>query len=148
MPALIGTYEYSLDGKRRLFVPPRYREELAAEHGRCFILSLGVDRCLYLFLPSQWEKLLSDSREIFQFKDRRKQRAAKRFLFSNAMEAPLDEQGRILIPQTHLEYSGLSKEVVVLGSGNKAELWDKKAHAAQHASARKLFRRLSSDLDL
>src|SRR3974390_2422076 len=107
MPALIGTYEYSLDPKNRVFVPPRYRDELASEQGRHFILSIGFDRCLYLFLPSQWERILTDNREDLQLRDKRQQRALKRFLFSNAMEASLDDQGRILIPQMFKEHAGL-----------------------------------------
>ena len=148
MPALIGTYEYSLDPKHRVFVPPRYRENLAAEQGRHFILSMGLDHCLYLFLPSQWEKLLNDGQETFNLKDKRKARAAKRFLFSTAMEAPLDDQGRILVPQNLKDYAGLKKEVMVLGSGNKAEIWDKKSYQAERSSAQKIFQKLSADLDL
>lgn len=148
MPALIGTYEYTLDPKNRVFVPPRYREALAAEKGQHFILSMGFDRCLYLFLPSQWERLITDSKDELQLSHKGKQRALRRFIFSNAMEAALDDQGRILIPQGLKEHAALRKDVVILGSGTKAEIWDKKAHEAQHASARKLFRQLSDKLDL
>lgn len=148
MPALIGTYEYSLDPKNRVFVPPRYRDQLAAEQGRHFILSMGFDRCLYLFLPSQWERILTDNKGDLTLRDKHGQRALKRFLFSNAMEAPPDDQGRILISQRFKQHAGLKKEVVILGSGTKAEIWDKKAHAGQNASAQRLFRRLSDKLDL
>lgn len=148
MSALIGRYEYALDPKHRVFVPPRYREELAREKGNHFILSVGLDRCLYLFLPSQWDKLLNDSREIFQHKDRAKQRALKRYIFSNAQEVQLDDQGRILIPTHLVEHARLKRDVVVLGSGTKAEIWDKAAHDAQSKSAKKIFDQLSGALDL
>jgi MraZ protein len=109
---------------------------------------MGFDRCLYLFLPSQWERILTDNKDDLQLRDKRGQRALKRFLFSNAMEAPPDDQGRILISQRFKEHAGLKKEVVILGSGTKAEIWDKRAHASQNASAQRLFRRLSDKLDL
>ena len=148
MPALIGTYDYTLDPKNRVFVPPRYRQALEGEKGAHFILSMGFDRCIYLFLPSQWERLITDSKDELELPHKGKQRALRRFIFSNAMEAPLDEQGRILIPQPLKEHAGLKKDVVILGSGTKAEIWDKKAHEQQHASARKLFHQLSHKLDL
>lgn len=113
MPALIGRYEYSLDPKNRMFVPPRYRELLHKEKGEHFILSLGIDGCLYLFLPSQWERLLSQSQDIFQFKDKTKQRAVKRHLFSSAHEVPLDEQGRMLIPPQLKDHAGMKRDIVV-----------------------------------
>lgn len=148
MSALIGRYEYALDPKHRVFVPPRYREELAREKGNHFILSVGLDQCLYLFLPSQWDNLLNDSREVFQLKDRTKQRALKRYIFSNAHEAQMDDQGRILIPQHLVEHARLKRDVIVLGSGTKAEIWDKAAHNAQDKSAKKIFTQVSGNLDL
>ncbi|MBI4385898.1 MAG: division/cell wall cluster transcriptional repressor MraZ [Elusimicrobia bacterium] len=148
MPALIGRYEHALDAKNRVFVPARYRELLAAEQGRHFILSIGLDRCLYLFLPSQWEQLLTSRQEEFRLKDKRKQRAVRRVLFSNAVEAPVDEQGRILIPQELKGYAGLRKRIVMAGSGTRAELWDDALFAKEHAPAMNLFRKMSADVDL
>lgn len=148
MPALIGRYEHTLDDKNRMFVPSRYREMLHAEGGRHFILSMGLDRCVYLFLPSQWERLLSQSQELFQFKDKRRQRAVKRVLFSSAQEAGLDEQGRILIPQHLRLHGGLRRELMVVGTGNKAEIWAKAGLRSQEKSAQTVFKQLSADLDL
>jgi len=148
MPALIGKYDYTLDLKNRLFVPPRYRELLAVEHGRHFVLSMGIDRCLYLFLPSQWEALISAGNESIRFGDKRKQRAVKRVLFSGAMEAAPDEQGRILVPQELKEYAALRKEVVIAGSGNKAELWDRRRFELEQRPALGLFKKLGTQLDL
>lgn len=148
MTALIGRFECTLDPKNRIFAPARYRDHLTAESGRHFILSIGLDGNLFLFLPSQWERLLSQSQELFQFKNKTKQRAVKRYLFSNAHEAPLDEQGRILIPPSLKQYAGLKRDLIVLGTGSKAELWDKARLRARERSARKVFARMSADLDL
>ena len=148
MPALIGKYEYSLDPKNRMFIPPRYRTHLAEEKGLHFILSLGLDQCLYLFLPSQWERLISDNQSSGSIKDKRKLRAFKRQLFSSAIEAPLDDQGRILIPPSLMDHAGLGKEVIVAGTGTKAEIWDKRRWSAKEKVERKVLQQLSADLDI
>ncbi|MBI3549915.1 MAG: division/cell wall cluster transcriptional repressor MraZ [Elusimicrobia bacterium] len=148
MPALIGRYEYSLDPKNRVVVPPRYRELLSEEKGRHFILSIGADGCLYLFLPSQWETLHSQIRDVIQVKDKAKARAARRHLYSNSHEAPVDEQGRILVPTGLKDHAGMKRDVVVVGTGTKAEIWDRSRLASKEKSAARMFESLSADLDL
>jgi len=124
MGVFFGTDEYRLDAKNRLFLPPRFRDALAKEKGRHFMLTTGLGDCLYLFLPSQWEALLSNNMEIFRTSDKNEERALKRFFFGNAAEAPVDSMGRILIAQTHKDYAKLRKDAAVIGVGNKAEIWD------------------------
>jgi transcriptional regulator MraZ len=124
MALLIGRYDYSLDPKNRLAVPPKYREALAQEKGRSFFLTSGMEGCLYLFLPSQWEKLLADDLKTFSLPDKEAERAFKRKFFSEAVEVEPDAQGRILVPQYLKEHAGLKADVLVQGAGNRAEVWD------------------------
>jgi len=147
MAALIGRYEYTLDPKHRVFIPPRYRDELTREKGPHFFISMGLDRCLYLFLPSQWERLVSGE-ERLELRDKRQQRSVKRMIFGHASEAPTDEQGRILIPPHLVEFARLKKDVIVVGSGKRAELWDKAAFQIQERIGRKILEKVSPDLDL
>jgi MraZ protein len=150
MPVTIGQYEYTLDPKNRLVVPPRYREALIAEKGSHFILATGFDRCIWLFLPSQWESILQDSKDIAKsIKDKQQVRAFMRHLYGNSVEATLDEQGRILVPQTHKAYAALKKEVMIVGVGNKAEIWDRsKWNAYIRKQGSPAFEKLAKDLDL
>jgi MraZ protein len=150
MAVTIGRYEYTLDPKNRLVVPPRYREALHAEKGAAFILSVGQDKCLWLFLPSQWEAFQKDAHERSQdIQDKAKARALKRYIFSSAVEAPLDDLGRILVPQTLKSEAKLSREVMVTGAGNKAEIWDRKRWEDYHReTAAPSFEEISKDLDL
>ena len=130
MALLIGRYDYSLDPKNRLAVPPNYREVLAQEKGRSFYLTSGMDGCLYLFLPAQWEKMLADDLKMFSMPDKEQERAFKRKFFSEAVEVEPDAQGRILVPQYLKEHAGLRFDVLVQGAGNRAEIWDAKRWAA------------------
>ena len=134
MALLIGRYDYSLDPKNRLALPPNYREILAQEKGRSFYLTSGMDGCLYLFLPAQWEKMLADDLKMFSMPDKEQERAFKRKFFSEAVEVEPDAQGRILVPQYLKEHAGLRFDVLVQGAGNRAEIWDVKRWAAYEKS--------------
>ena len=127
MSSLYGEYSYVMDAKGRVFVPARFREELRKEDKNYFMLSIGLDRCLYIFLPSQWEALLADNMQTFKAENKEEERAFKRFFFGNACEAELDEQGRILVPQNQKAYASLKKDILIRGVGNKAEIWDAQA---------------------
>ena len=99
MGALYGEYSYTMDGKSRIFIPARFRQELQKEDKTHFMLTIGFDRSLSLFLPSKWEELISDNMQVFNYDDKEEERAFKRYFFGNAADAFLDEQGRILLPQ-------------------------------------------------
>lgn len=124
MALLIGRYDYSLDPKNRLPIPPKYREALAEEKGRSYFLTSGMEGCLYLFLPSQWNRLLADDLKMFSMEDKLQERAFKRKFFSEAIEVEPDAQGRILVPQYLKEHAGLKTTVYVQGAGKRAEIWD------------------------
>lgn len=150
MTAIIGQYEYCLDPKNRVVVPPSYRNALIGENGAHFVLAIGQDGCLRLFLPSQWDRLVSDAKTLTQdIPDKEKARAARRHLFGTAVPAEVDEQGRILVPQTLKDYAGLKKDVMVVGAGSWMELWAaerwKKYHKEMAAPS---FAELSKDLDI
>jgi len=124
MSAFHGTARYNLDPKNRIVLPPRFREALRAEKGGHFMLTYGPGRYLLLFLPSQWEALLRDNMSAFRAASKEDEQAFKRFFFGNAVEAEPDSAGRILLPAEAREYSGIKGEAVIVGVGNKAELWD------------------------
>lgn len=150
MPPTIGQHEHKLDSKNRLAIPPRYREALIAEKGTHFTLAVGIGECIALFLPSQWESYLSSVKEEMKtYKDRAKARAAKRYIFSTAAEAPLDNQGRVLIPHNLVAHAKLSKQVMISGTGDKAEIWDLgRWNKYTRSVAAPTFLKIAKDLDL
>jgi MraZ protein len=124
MSSLYGEYEYVIDAKSRVFIPSRFRDELRKEDKNYLMLSVGLDNCLYIFLPSKWEELLAGNMQVFKSENKEEERAFKRFFFGNDCEAELDDQGRILIPHNQKIYASLKKDVLIRGVGNKAEIWD------------------------
>lgn len=124
MKAFYGEYKHTMDEKGRIFIPARFREFLKEEGKDFFMVTIGMDNCLYLFLPSKWDELISNNMNIFKSENKEEERAFKRFFFSNAANCQIDEQGRLLINQNHKEYAQLKKDIVIIGVGNKAEIWD------------------------
>jgi MraZ protein len=124
MNTFFGIHQYSLDSKNRLILPVYYRRLVKSEKARHFMITLGLNRCLYLFLPSQWEKISEDNLSIFKSSDKEKERAFKRFFFGSAVKSQIDRLGRILINPMHKKYAGLKKKIVIVGVGSKAEIWD------------------------
>jgi MraZ protein len=149
MALLIGRYEYSLDPKNRLGVPPKYREALAQEKGKTFFLTSGMEGCLYLFLPSQWNKLLENDLQAFALPDKEQERAFKRKFFSEATEVEVDSAGRILVPQYLKAHAGLKDTVLVQGAGKRAEVWDSvKWQAYNRSKVEPTYRMVSKSVEI
>jgi MraZ protein len=120
MNLLTGEFRNNLDEKGRLSLPARLRGELS---GSAFVLTQGVDRCLWLFPPDQWtvlSKKLMDATSLFQANARLVQRR----ILAPAQEVEVDKLGRISVPQSLREWAGLTKECVILGITKYIEIWD------------------------
>lgn len=111
-----GEFQHSIDAKGRLFIPAKFREEL----GDSFIVTKGLDGCLFVYPRENWAVLEEKIRALPLSKSRNLQR----FFFSSATDLELDSQGRILIPAGLRQYAGLAKDVTVIGVSNRAEIWD------------------------
>lgn len=149
MALLIGRFEYSLDPKNRLSIPPKYRELLAQEGGKSFFLTSGLEGCLYLFLPSQWNKLLENDLQAFSLPDKEQERAFKRKFFSEATEVEPDAAGRVLVPQYLKAHAGLKSAVLVQGAGKRAEIWDASRWAAyEKQKVAPAYKHVSKNLEI
>lgn len=117
--SFMGTYQNNVDPKGRVSIPVKYREAL----GERFYVTKGFDRCIDIHTVASWEKLAGKLHKLSVTK--RDMRDFVRFIFGNATEVELDKQGRILLPSLLRETVGIVKEVVVMGVGDKIEIWDK-----------------------
>lgn len=113
---LIGTYQHNIDAKGRVIMPAKLREEL----GDLFYATKGIDGCITVRSKADWEALGQKLRELPAAQTIELQR----FLFSGAAELDPDKQGRVLIPQHLRDFAGLSKDVVIIGTGSNVEIWD------------------------
>jgi len=124
MNLLSGEFRNTLDEKGRISLPAKLRGELP---GSEFVLTQGVDACLWLFAPDQWNALskkLIESTSLFAARARLVQRR----ILAPAQEVEVDKLGRIAIPQSLREFAGLAKECVILGITRYIEIWDAEAY--------------------
>lgn len=117
---LMGRYEYSLDAKSRTNFPPKFR----AEMGDTLYVTKWFDKCLVVYGRRQWEKL--DSK--FENMPTVQSKELLRILYGNVAEVSADKQGRILLPQYLKDHAGITKDIVIIGARNYAEIWDKAAY--------------------
>ena len=120
-----GINPLSLDGKGRLAVPAKYRQHLLETAGGQLVLTIDRDRCLLLYPFPVWENV---ERQLIQLSSTNpRARALKRLLLGHAEECVLDANGRILLPAPLREFAHLEKRVVLVGQGNKFEIWNEQA---------------------
>lgn len=116
----IGKYQYSLDEKKRLSIPSKFRSEL----GKKVIVTRGLDGCLFLYSQKEWKKLAEKIGKLPL--GQADARGFQRIMLSGAMEVNIDSLGRILIPDYLKKYASLKKKAVIVGLYNHIELWDEK----------------------
>lgn len=114
-----GEYHHSVDEKGRLIIPSKYRNEL----GEKFVIARGIEHCLYVYSIEGWNDITNKLNSLpFTKKDARE---FTRFFLSGATVAEFDSQGRVNITSPQLSYADIKKECVVVGVGNRLEIWAK-----------------------
>lgn len=123
---MTGQYAHNIDAKGRLFIPAKLREEL----GNTFHVTVGQDRCLSVYSDESWNRFMDRLREL-TYSEVKKLRP----VFANAADCEPDGQGRILIPAGLRQYADLEKEVVVIGSFDRVEIWNATRWAEMESAA-------------
>jgi MraZ protein len=128
-----GTFEHALDAKHRLTVPSKFRAALAG--GVVLAASPEVTqdspRCVSIWTPDAYESFTTQTLNGLNPSEPRA-RELKRFFFNSSFDAELDSANRLMIPPPLMRYAKLDKELVVTGSGECIEVWDRKAYDAYH----------------
>lgn len=115
----LGEYTHSIDTKKRLAMPVKFRKEM----GKNVVITRGLDNCLFIFTKLEWKKLADKIGALpLGQKDAR---GFARLMLAGAMELSIDSLGRILVPDYLKKYASLKKQVVVTGVYNRIEVWDK-----------------------
>ena len=116
----MGEYNHTIDSKGRLIIPSKLRELL----GEKFILTRGLDNCLFVYPKNEWENVINKYRSLPNTRDARNY---MRFLLSGATEMDVDKQGRINISNPLINYANLKKDCVIIGVNERLEIWDKES---------------------
>ena len=129
-----GVQHINMDAKGRLAMPARQREPLLSRcEGQIVITIDTQSNCLAIYPLPEWERIEQDIQGLPALKP-----AVKRFqrlMLGYATDLELDSSGRILLPQSLREYAQLDKKLVLVGQGNKLELWSEALWLAEREQA-------------
>ncbi len=123
----LGEFEYKIDEKGRVPIPPRFRRELKDE----VVLTQGIERCITAYPLSEWKKLAATltTGSVTPSKLRRLNRA----IFATAFSLNIDGQGRVALPVPLRQYAGIEDEIVIAGANTYLELWNKEQWESENA---------------
>lgn len=121
-----GSQSLNLDAKGRVAVPSRYRELLTAVcEGRLVVTANPYERCLNIYPETHWKEVKAKIESLPN--SNKKVRRLQRVVLGNAVELEMDGNGRMLLPSTLRDFANLDKKVVLVGLGDKAELWSEQS---------------------
>ena len=114
---LMGEYHHNIDDKGRSTIPSKFRDDL----GEKFVITRGLENCLFAYSLEDFQKIVAELQKIpFTKKDARQ---FMRFFLSGATTVEFDKQGRINISSPLISYAGLKKECIIIGTGDRLEIW-------------------------
>ena len=136
----LGTHSPRLDEKGRLFLPAKFRDELAEG----VVITKGQERCLYVFPMAEFRRVTEamSAAPVTQ----KTVRDYSRVFFASASDEVPDRQGRITVPPALREYAGLSRDCVVIGANTRVEVWDAAAWDAYLADREQAFADLEEEV--
>jgi MraZ protein len=115
---LLGEYEYKVDIKGRLPLPPKFRQEFI----NGLVLTRGLEPCIVIYTPEEFKKLAD--RLSNQTVNKSKIRNLNRFIFGSAFDQILDGQGRVALPQSLRSYAQIKDAAIIVGTNKSIELWN------------------------
>jgi len=136
----LGTHAPRLDDKGRLFLPAKFRDELAEG----LVITKGQERCLYVWPMAEFARITEQMRGAPVTS--KAARDYMRVLFAGASDEVPDKQGRITIPPALRDYAGLTRDCVVIGANTRVEIWDTAAWETYLGNQEQAFAELSEEV--
>lgn len=115
---LIGEHKHTVDPKKRVSLPAKFRKEMGKE----VVIGYGLDKCLSVYTIQEWEKFSAGLAEMSLLQSDK--RSFNRFMLGGASQVEVDSLGRILIPDVLKEYAGIKEKVAIIGVHSRLEIWD------------------------
>ena len=136
----LGTHSPRLDEKGRLFLPAKFRDELAEG----LVITKGQERCLYVWPMAEFRRVTEAMSQAPV--TQKTVRDYSRVFFASASDEVPDKQGRITVPPSLREYAGLSRDCVVIGANTRVEVWDAAAWESYLADREQAFADLEEEV--
>ncbi len=138
-----GRYEYTIDAKGRVSIPSKFREILNQEYDDLLVIT-NYDFCLVAFPHQEWSLIEEKVKNLSALS--KESRVFMRFFYSSGIDCEIDKQGRLLIPQSLRDYANLQKDIILVGSGKKIEIWNKERWDEEFRKSQESFDRVTETL--
>lgn len=139
-PILLGTYTPKIDDKGRVALPAKFRAQL----GSGFVMARGQERCVYVLPMTEFQRMTTQIQRTSM--SNKSARDYLRVFLSGAVDEEPDKQGRIVVPTMLRDYASLGNEIVVIGVGTRAEIWNKSAWEAYLADREQGYADIADDV--
>ena len=139
-PLLLGTYTPKIDAKGRVALPAKFRSQL----GQGLVMARGQERCVYLLPFDEFRRIASQIQRTSV--GNKAAREYLRVFLSGAVDQETDKQGRVVVPQMLRDYANLGSDIVVIGVGTRAELWNKDAWESYLAQKEEGYSDIADDV--
>lgn len=139
-PLLLGTYTPKIDSKGRVALPAKFRSQL----GQGLVMARGQERCVYLLPFDEFRRIASQIQRTSV--GNKAAREYLRVFLSGAVDQEPDKQGRVVVPQMLRDYANLGSDIVVIGVGTRAELWNKDAWESYLAQKEEGYSDIADDV--
>lgn len=139
-PLLLGTYTPKIDAKGRVALPAKFRSQL----GQGLVMARGQERCVYLLPFDEFCRIASQIQRTSV--GNKAAREYLRVFLSGAVDQEPDKQGRVVVPQMLRDYANLGSDIVVIGVGTRAELWNKDAWESYLAQKEEGYSDIADDV--
>ena len=126
MRPIFGEFECKIDSKGRFVLPSGLKKQLPEGEQKDFVINRGLDECLVLYPLSVWERELKRIHSRNQYIE--KNRAFARKFMNGATPLELDGSSRVLVPKRLMGHASLQKEIVLVASFDRVEIWGKEAY--------------------
>ena len=139
-PLLLGTYTPKIDAKGRVALPAKFRSQL----GQGLVMARGQERCVYLLPFDEFRRIASQIQRTSV--GNKAAREYLRVFLAGAVDQEPDKQGRVVVPQMLRDYANLGSDIVVIGVGTRAELWNKDAWESYLAQKEEGYSDIADDV--
>ena len=136
----VGTYTPKIDAKGRVALPAKFRSQL----GQGLVMARGQERCVYLLPFDEFRRIASQIQRTSV--GNKAAREYLRVFLSGAVDQEPDKQGRVVVPQMLRDYANLGSDIVVIGVGTRAELWNKDAWESYLAQKEEGYSDIADDV--
>ncbi|NVM02844.1 MAG: division/cell wall cluster transcriptional repressor MraZ [Candidatus Helarchaeota archaeon] len=144
MSSFKGQFKYTIDSKGRINIPAKFRKSISPEANETFVITRGMENCIYAYPLDEWNKIEEKLRQLSP--NQKDHRLFLRMTTSYASESQFDKQGRIAIPQHLIDLVKIKKEILIIGTLNKLEIWNPEVYEEYLKSSEESYENLAEKI--